>query len=297
MEANHNVLPLTEASSQLAVRRDGRLGSLLTEEGKLNAADVQRVLELQRVDGLQFGAVALRLGLINAEDLRRAVAKQHGLPELLPSARSISSELVVAHAPFHPRAEELRALRTQLLIRWSNAQIRRRMLVIASPCHGEGRSYVAANLAVVFSQLGQRTLLIDSDLRTPRQHEIFNVPNRVGLSAVLSGRADCSAVVPVTESGTLSLLPAGACPPNPQELLLRSTFVDLLDELAGKFDIVLFDTPPAKAYADAQGVAFRAGSALLIARKDHTRMADTKNVIHEMSGAGTHIVGSVFNAF
>src|SRR5258706_15677072 len=90
---------------------------------------------------------------------------------------------VVAYEPFHPRAEELRALRTQLLMRWSNAGARHRALAIASPGAREGRSYVAANLAVVFSQLGERTLLVDADLRTPRQHRIFNVPDRIGLSA------------------------------------------------------------------------------------------------------------------
>src|SRR5438874_1956646 len=84
-------------------------------------------------------------------------------------------------------------------------------------------------------KLGERTLLIDADLRAPRQHRIFNVPDRIGLSAVLSGRADRGAVVPILECGTLSLLPAGACPPNPQELLLRPAFATLLEELRAEF--------------------------------------------------------------
>src|SRR6185436_9716186 len=118
-----------------------------------------------------------------------------------------------------PRAEELRGLRTQLMIRWAKAGVQHRVLAIVSPGAGEGRSYVAANLAVAFSQLGERTLLIDADLRRPRQHHIFNVSDRIGLSAVLSGRAGRSAVAPVPEFGALSLLTAGARPPNPQELL------------------------------------------------------------------------------
>src|SRR5712692_10666447 len=167
----------------------------------------------------------------------------------LPGNERINSELVVANDPFHTRAEELWALRTQLLIRWSNAEARHRLLAIVSPGSGEGRSYVAANLAVVFSQLGERTLVIDADLRAPRQHRIFNVPDRVGLSAVLSGRADASAVVPVPEFGTLWLLPAGGCPPNPQELLSREALAVFLRELRADFDVILFDTPPAKLYA------------------------------------------------
>jgi len=291
-----NVLPI-EGSGDVIARQDGRLGSILAEEGKIGAGDIERVLELQHIEGLRFGEAALRLGLIAADDLRSAVAKQYGLPHLLPGERSISSELVVAYEPFHPRAEELRALRTQLLIRWSNAGIRQRMLAIVSPGSGEGRSYVAANLAAVFSQLGERTLLIDADLRAPRQHRIFNVPDRIGLSAVLSGRADRGAVVPIPECGTLSLLPAGACPPNPQELLLRPAFATLLEELRAEFDVILFDTPPAKFYADAQSLAFRAGSVMVLVRKDHTRFADTTRVIRELNDTGARIVGTVFNAF
>ena len=296
MKFQENVLPI-EGSGDVIARQDGRLGSILAEEGKIGAGDIERVLELQHIEGLRFGEAALRLGLIAADDLRSAVAKQYGLPHLLPGERSFSSELVVAYEPFHPRAEELRALRTQLLIRWSNAGIRQRMLAIVSPGSGEGRSYVAANLAAVFSQLGERTLLIDADLRAPRQHRIFNVPDRIGLSAVLSGRADRGAVVPIPECGTLSLLPAGACPPNPQELLLRPAFATLLEELRAEFDVILFDTPPAKFYADAQSLAFRAGSVMVLARKDHTRFADTTSVIRELNDTGARIVGTVFNAF
>ena len=296
MNVQENVLPI-EGSSRVLARHDRRIGSILAEEGKLGGEDIERVMELQQTEGLRFGEAALRLGLITADDLRCAVAKQYDLPHLLPGNESISSELVVAYEPFHPRAEELRALRTQLLMRWSNTKVGHRVLAIVSPGSGEGRSYVAANLAVVFSQLGERTLLIDADLRAPRQHRIFNIPDRVGLSAVLSGRADRGAVVPVPQFGTLSVLPAGAPPPNPQDLLSRHALTILLKELGTEFDVILLDTPPAKLYADAQNVAFRAGSVMLLARKNHTRVADTTNVIRELGDTGVRVIGTVFNAF
>src|SRR5947208_9107879 len=291
-----NVLPI-EGSGRVLARYDRRIGSILAEEGKLGVEGIEQVMQLQQTNGLRFGEAALRLGLITEDDLRCAVARQYDLPHLLPGNESISGELVVAYEPFHPRAEELRALRTQLLMRWSRAGVRHRALAIASPGPGEGRSYVTANLAVVFSQLGERTLLIDADLRTPRQHRIFNIPDRIGLSAVLSGRAGRAAMVPVPAFGTLSLLPAGACPPNPQELLLRPAFATLLEGLRTEFDVILFDTPPAKLYADAHSLAFRAGSVMMLARKDHTRLADTTSVIRELSDTGARIVGTVFNAF
>ena len=295
MNTTENVLPI-EGSGRVIVRQDGRLGTILVEDGKIDAGDVEPILELQRARGFRFGEAALCLRLITRDDLRGAVARQYGLPHLLPGNEDISSELVGAYEPFHPRAEEMRALRTQLLIRWSNAKVRHRMLAVVSPGAGEGRSYVAANLAVAFSQLGERTLLIDADLRAPRQHRIFDVPDRVGLSAVLSGRADRGAVIPVPKCGTLSLLPAGACPPNPQELLLRPALASLLGELRNEFDVILFDTPPASVYADAQSVAFRAGSAIVLVRKDHTRIADTAGTIRVLSDTGTRVVGTVFNA-
>lgn len=295
MSNSDNVLPI-EGVGRLVARQDGRLGNVLVADGKISARDIDPILAIQRARGIRFGEAALQLRLITRDDLRDAIARQYGLLHLLPGSGNISRELVAASEPFHPRAEELRALRTQLLIRWANAGVRHRMLAIVSPGAGEGRSYVAANLAVVFSQLGQRTILIDADLRKPRQHRIFDVPDRVGLSAVLSGRADHSAVVPLPQFGTLSLLPAGACPPNPQELLLRPVLTTLLDELRNEFDVVLFDTPPASLYADAQSLAFRAGSAIVLARKDHTSIAATASTIRVLSDTGTSVVGTVFNA-
>jgi protein-tyrosine kinase len=291
-----NVLSI-EGSGRVPARRDRRIGSLLAEAGKLGATDIERVMELQQKEGLRFGEAAHRLGLISEDDLHCALASQYDFPYLRPGSERIDSELVVASDPFHPRAEELWALRSQLLIRWSNREAGRRALAIVSPGRGEGRSYIAANLAVVFSQLGERTVLIDADLRAPRQHQIFGIPDRIGLSAVLSGRADRGAVVPVPKFGALSVLPAGACPPNPQELLSRHALSVLLNELATEFNFILLDTPPAMLYPEAQSVAFRAGNVMLLARKGRTRVADTTSVIRELGDTGVCIVGTVFNAF
>jgi chain length determinant protein tyrosine kinase EpsG len=296
VKPQENVLPI-EGSSRIIARHDRRLGSILAEQGKLGPQDIERVLALQQQEAIRFGEAALHAGLITEDDLRSALAKQYDYPHLLPGTGGVSTEIVVAYETFHPRAEELRALRTQLLIRWSHTEVRHRVLAIASPGPGEGRSYVAASLAVVFSQLGERTLLIDADLRSPRQHRIFDVPNRIGLSAVLSGRADRGAVVPVSKFGTLALLPAGAPPPNPQELLSRHALATLLEELRPEFDVILFDTPPAKYFADAQTVAFRAGSVVVLAHKDRTRLADTTGVIRQLSGTGARVVGTVLNVF
>jgi len=294
--AHDNVLPL-DGASRVTIRDDHQIGNILLEDGKLKPADLERVLDLHQRSGLHFGEAALRLGLLDEEDLRAALARQYGLPQLLPGDDGASSELVAAFQPHHPCTEELRGLRTQLLLRWLDPAAGRRVLAVTSPGRGDGRSYVAANLAVVFSQLGLRTLLIDADLRNPRQHQIFNTQNRVGLAAALAGRADASAVMPVPGCPKLSLLAAGAVPPNPQELLSRPMLATLLGELETKFDLILLDTSAALEFSDSKSVAFRAGSALVLARRNHTRIVDTNNMIQELNDTGTRIVGTVINSF
>jgi len=293
------VEPVVESAASLRMlgKPDRRVGALLCADKKLDPADIDRVLKLQRARSLRFGEAAIRLGLINVGDLRSALARQYDLPHLLPENERVNSELVVAFEPFNPCAEQIRALRTQLLIRWSNGGTTSRQLALVSPGLKDGRSYLAANLAVAFAQLGRRTLLIDADLRRPRQHQIFNVPDNTGLSSVLSGRAGREAVVSVPEFGSLALLPAGAPPPNPVELLSRDTFPTLLRELRNDFEVILFDTPPAGSCADAPTVAFQAGSVLILARKDHTRLADTTKLMHQMTDAGAQTLGTVCNSF
>jgi len=149
----------------------------------------------------------------------------------------------------------------------------------------------------VFSQLGQRTLLIDADFRAPRQQTIFNVSDRYGLSSALSGRSDLSAASPVAGLTGLAVLPAGPLPPNPLELLSRAGFGALLAKAQSEYDVVILDTPPTTEYADAPAIAFRTGDALLISRKDHSRIADTERAMRELSDASARIVGTLMNAY
>src|SRR5580765_4460515 len=291
-KSTDNVLPI-EGTSRLTGRH---IGAILMDEGKLSASDAEQVLKRQRELGWRFGEAAIELNLITDADLRQALAKQYEFPYLVSGPEGVSKELVAAWDPFHPVVEELRALRTQLLIRWHNPEAGRRTLAICSPNAREGRSFIAANLAVVFSQLGQRTLLIDADFRAPRQQAIFNVPDRFGLSSVLSGRADLSAALPVPGLTGLSVLPAGPLPPNPLELLSRASFAALLAKAQCEYDIIIIDTPPLGLYADAQCVAFRAADALLVTRQQQTRFADTERAVRELTDASARVVGTLMNA-
>jgi len=299
MSVQENVLSFDPPRA--LVRSDRLIGAILVEEGKLSHDKVARVVKIASELGIRFGEAAVRLHLVTEDEVRFALAQQYDFPHLVHDAEGEgvqpSTELVAAFAPFHPRTEEMRGLRTQLLIRWYNPQAKRNAIVIASPDAAEGRSYVAANLAVVFSQLGARTLLLDADLRNPRQHQIFGVPQGSGLSTLLAGREGHSSTYPIPGLSRLSVLPAGPLPPNPQELLSRPAFAALVKDLQSLYDVVIIDTPPARKYADAQSVAYRAGDALVIARKNHTTVSATSKVVHELAGTGARVVGTVINAY
>lgn len=295
MRASSEAEPL-EGTPVEPMRRDLRIGSILAAEGKLDGTRIGQVLRLQQMRrGLRFGEAAVSLGLITREDLSRALARQYDFPYQRQNGATVSPDLVVFRDAQHPRVERLRALRTQLLIRWSNLATKPRALALVSPGSGEGRSHVAANLSVLFAQLGLRTLLIDADLRAPRQHRIFDIPDRGGLSSVLSSRA--AGEVPLPAFGSLSVLPSGALPPNPQELLLRPALASYLELASAQYDVVLIDTPPARSCADALGVAFCAGSALVLARTNHTRLDEAAVLARGLAAGGTLVLGAVLNTF
>lgn len=295
MRAYSEAQPL-EGTPCEPLRRDLRIGSILAAEGKLDSTRIGQVLRLQQMRrGLRFGEAALTLGLITREDLHKALARQYDVPSQRQNGATVNPDLTVLRDAQHPRVERLRALRTQLLIRWSNLATKPRALAIVSPGSGEGRSHVAANLAVLFAQLSLRTLLIDADLRAPRQYRIFDIADRSGLSSVLSGRA--AGEVPMPAFGSLSILPAGALPPNPQELLLRPALASYLELASVQYDVVLIDTPPARTFADAHGVAFCAGSALVLARTNHTRLNEAAVLARGLAGAGTLVLGAVLTTF
>jgi receptor protein-tyrosine kinase len=296
MPMQENVLPLDphKPSSRVA---DRMIGAILIDEGKLSIEDAEQILRLQKEQGLRFGEAALQLGLVTDADLRHALAKQYEYSYLLPEHTGVSKELIAAYEPFSKPVEELRALRTLLLLRWFNPDAGRKMLAIVSPGAGEGRSYLAASLAVVMSQVGERTLLIDADLRAPRQHTLFGLTNRSGFSSILSGRGDASAIVPIKALPGLSVLPAGDVPPNPQELLRRPAFAAMLVDAQDMFDIVLMDTPACIPFADAQIVAAQSGGAVMLARKHHTRISEMRDLETAFGNAGAKVVGNVISEF
>jgi protein-tyrosine kinase len=141
-------------------------------------------------------------------------------------------------------------------------------------------------------------LLVDADMRNACQHRLFGLDNRTGLAALLTGRGGPESIQRIPELRDLSVLPAGAEPPNPSELLARPEFAQLLkNEWAKEFDVLILDTPAAGEYADAQTVTTCAGGAIIVARKNASRMGRIRSVAENAAQTGTTIVGTVLNDY
>lgn len=289
-------IPLASAgSSALAETAHARsMGCILVDAGRLSIGNAEKILLSQRENGVRFGEAGRALGLLTEDDVRFALSVQFNY-SYIPSGSTLSYELVAAHQPDSPSVEELRMLRSQLILRWFNNAVDHKSLAVVSASPGDGRSYIAANLAIVFSQLGERTLLIDADMRIPRQHRLFSLGKRAGLSDILVGRVGAEAIASVDALPNLSVLTAGAIPPNPQELLGRQSFSKLLLSLGEDFDVIIIDTPSASVCADAHTVAVRTGAALVVARQDKSPMVQLGQFTHSLREFGVTLVGSVLN--
>lgn len=276
---------------------DRSIGDIIAELRDLSAEQVERVLAHQRETGVRFGEAAVALGLASKEDVLFALSQQFHYPYAPEEKRTDNPELVTLNEPFGARAEHFRALRSQLMMRLFVEGEPRQALAIISPDSGDGKTYCAANLAVTLAQLGGRTLLVDADMRGPRVHEVFRVSNRAGLSGILSGRADKGVIQQVSGVASLFILPVGITPPNPLELVERPAFGLLMRELASKFDYVVVDTPAAVYGADAAVIAARCGTALVIARKDASRVGMLQELVGSFAGSPAKLAGVVMNEF
>ncbi|KAB2322418.1 chain length determinant protein tyrosine kinase EpsG [Betaproteobacteria bacterium SCN1] len=279
------------AETAAAIRAEANIGKLLQEAGKLQPHDLERVLKLQQDENLRFGEAAQRLGLVTEADIREALSQQFEYPYVPVGEPGFGLRLAAASAPYGKEAEALRSVRAELLLRWFKDG--RKTLAVGSARADEGASLLAANLAVLFAQMGQRVLLIDADMRTARQQDIFTLDNGMGLSDILAGRVPSVQVRTVKPFQTLSILPAGSPPPNPAELLARPAFGALLAGLESSYDVILVDTTPSQIAADFQLVAARVGGMLIATRRNVGRLSPLVELKDKIVMTGAQIVGAV----
>jgi len=274
---------------------DATIGALLQEAGKLTPENTDAVLRMQEETGIRFGEAAQALGMVSAADIQQVLARQFDYPYIPAGDKVFSSRLVAAYDPFSRQVEKLRAVRGQLMLRWFGRGHRSLAIVGVEP--GSGTSLFAANLAVVFSQLGQNTLLVDANLRQPSQHEIFNLQGKTGLSDMLAGRATMAAVTRIDAFESLAVLGAGTLPPNPAELLARKDFTGLNAQLEALHDVVLYDTSDVLTAHDSLPVMARARGVLLVVHRNATSLYDVAALSEQVRYAGAEVVGSVLLEF
>lgn len=291
-----NVISISSEQDNIArtaasIGAEAHIGKLLQNAGKLKPQDMERVLQLQQKEGLRFGEAAQKLGLVSEADIRQALSQQFEYPCIPAGEARLSPELTAATNPFGKEAEALRTVRAELQLRWFKDA--RTTLAIGSTRANEGASYLTANLAVLFAQMGRKVLLVDANLRKPRQHDIFNLGNGMGLSDVLAERVDSAQLRSFAAFPTLSVLPAGSPPPNPTELLARPALGALLSGLEADYDIILVDTAPAELGADFQLVVARVGGMLITTRRHVSRVAPLSELKDKITLTGAQVVGAV----
>lgn len=203
-----------------------------------------------------------------------------------------SHALIMERDPKSPVSEAFRTLRTNLQFVRLDSPLK--SLVVTSAIPGEGKSTVAANLAIAMAQAGKSVILVDADLRRAKQHNLFNLPNKVGLTNLLLGTAGLEALQSTGVQG-LKVLTSGVFPPNPSELLDSNAMVRVLELLKAQADIVIFDTPPLVAVTDAAVLGAKVDGVLLVYRLGKVARDGVARAKKLLENANARILGVVAN--
>lgn len=205
----------------------------------------------------------------------------------------MNRRLYISENPKSPVAEAYRTLRTNLQFANVDGNVNR--IVITSPGAGTGKSTTSANLALALAKSQKRVCLVDLDLRKPRQHEIFGISNRFGLTNALFDPNTALDYIKRTEYENLSLLTTGHLPPNPSELIGSESMDKIIAILEKNFDIVLFDTPPVGMVTDAAVLATKVDGAIIICAAGETDVKGASYAKRLLDNVGVKILGVVLN--
>jgi succinoglycan biosynthesis transport protein ExoP len=204
-----------------------------------------------------------------------------------------SAALMVSYHPFSIISESYRTIRTVLLL--GQAERPPQVILLTSAHPGEGKTTITLNLAITLAQSGRTVAVVDADLRKGNCHSHLNVPNKRGLTHLLTGNMPLEEVIQSTGVAGLFLLPRGGGPLNPTDLLASSKMNEVLAALRERFDFVLIDTPPVLAISDAAVLSVICDGVLLVVRSQSTTADATRHVVDRLHAVGAHILGAVLN--
>lgn len=285
------ILDQQTLATTTALGQSTRMGPMLVAMGKLSLADLNAILAMQKKQGLRFGDAALQLGLVSADDINAILAEQFAYTQTPAASSKLDPRLSALFQPDSNQAEALRSLRSELMLRYFNPQPQRAVALVSTE-DAEGTALTTANLAISFAQLGLRTLLIDSNLRSPQLNRLFHLPEHApGLSDWIAERTSVAPSA-IEQVRSLWVLPAGTRAPNPQELLASKHYQERVNPLIQQFDITLINTAPMDSNRDAQLVAAQAGAALLIARQHVTHSKALLAISNRLRELGVRLLGT-----
>jgi receptor protein-tyrosine kinase len=306
--------PLDE---EFLMRSDQEISDALVLLYKLPEEAIGSINDSKRTLGISFAEAALHTGLVTERELHEAqewIRRQglHGGRGIIEEALrrrspvreivlwqgerlSPGKELILAHDPYCERSEAIRSLRTELLMR-TNGRRGAGVFALLSPCAGEGRSQLCAELAIAFAQLGSRTLLVDADMRRPRQHVLFGADNLIGLAQALL-ESNAPRLYGIESVPQMALLTSGALPPNPLELLSAGGFERMMTEWRRSYEFVVIDTPPVSQYSDALAVASAAGNVVVLGRTNQTPFSALAELRRKVETTNAWVLGAVMNNF
>lgn len=290
-----NVEPLMSANTLLVTEdeQQSRMGKLLLQSGKLTEIQLEKAIHFQQEKGCKLGEAALQLGFVVQQDIDQIIAKQFEYSVLSPDATRISDQLFMAFNWPHPEQENIKALRSQILVTWL---LQGNKSVLISGMDGDQQpAFLSANLAIAFSQSGRRTLLVDANLRDSSLHRDLAMSSENGVADVLAGRIPLlSAVCAVPGLQNFYFLPCGTQVLNPQELLARNAFSHLVQATESHFDVVIFNTPSHAQYADSQIISALVPGVLLMVRQDQSRVQDIRVLLSRFQATQAKILGCVY---
>lgn len=259
------------------------------DRGINHKTDLEEVL---RVPGLgvipRIGTEGAGNGRVALGGLGRAVLRVRGA-----NGAGEGLQLVTISDRRSATAEAYRTLRTNLIFSQGVRALRR--LVVTSSTPREGKTTTASNLAVSFAQQGMRVLLVDCDLRRARVHQLFGIAGAPGLTELVFGHIQPGLAIRATAVEGLHVLPSGTLPPNPLELLGSERLEETLRTLGEDFDIVILDTPPLLAAADASVLGRHADGVVLVVRAGSTERGMALDAVRQLHGVGARVIGAVLN--
>jgi tyrosine-protein kinase Etk/Wzc len=245
--------------------------------------------------GVEDPAAIERLGLPVYVSIPRSELQRANVLRAIGHRRVVGRQnLLALSAPADMATEALRSLRTSL--HFARLEAKNNLLLISSSRPGVGKSFVAANLAAVSAEAGQRVLLIDADMRKGTLHRVVGGKAEQGLSELISGQADLPQVLRSVDGiNKLFFIPRGKIPPNPSELLMHARFTSMLESLKPRFDLIIIDTPPILAVTDAAVIGHHVGTSLLVVQFGVNQPREVALAKQRFEQNGVAIKGAIFN--